>query len=150
MKAKSTEEFAAAATKLLSEGHTVSFYPRGDSMRPLLHGGRDRITLRAAAEYQRGDVVLAKTQAGKWVVHRVIRINGKEVTLLGDNNITPEYCLQENIHGRITAICRDGAARPLPKDSIKWKAYTYIWLHIRPTIVGLLRNAAAAFGKARD
>ena len=82
--------------KFMNEGHTVTLLLKGYSMRPFLEHGRDEGLLKKADSPKIGTPVLAEIAPGKYVLHRLIAVNGEKVTLLGDGNITPEYCRKRN------------------------------------------------------
>lgn len=60
---------------------------RGQSMLPFFQSG-STICLRPIREedFRIGQVVMAETPQGKFVVHRIYRIEGDQITLLGDGN----------------------------------------------------------------
>lgn len=69
------------------------FRLEGNSMRPYLVGGRDKAIVESPAEnVRKGDVVVARLCSGETIMHRVVKIKGTNVTLLGDGNIKQEHC----------------------------------------------------------
>lgn len=76
------------ARDLLREGESVSIRVRGQSMLPFFQSG-SKILLRPIREedFRIGHVVLAETPQGSFVVHRIYRLEGELVTLLGDGNL---------------------------------------------------------------
>ena len=63
----------------------------GDSMRPLIRRGRDRVTIVPLSRpLRRGDVVLFEYPAGRYVVHRVYRMRDESVRTLGDHCWNPD------------------------------------------------------------
>ena len=98
----------------LREGRMVKLRAKGESMRPSIRGGEDTLLIARAAELRRGDVVLARTTAGRSVIHRIIRIEGERITLAGDGNLTgTEECRRETVYGRVEAIVSGGRTRSL-------------------------------------
>ena len=73
--------------KLLHEGHTVTLPLRGYSMRPFLEDGRDKALLQKPSLISIGDAVLAEIRPGHFVLHRIVELEGENVTLRGDGNI---------------------------------------------------------------
>ena len=57
-----------------------------------------------------GDVVLAWINGSRYVVHRIIRIEGDKVQLMGDGNLTSdEYCKVSEVAARADyVITRNG------------------------------------------
>lgn len=92
------------AGKLLDEGRDVTFTPLGSSMLPFIHGGKDSVTLRKMPSAQVGDIVLVRLP-GRYVLHRIIALEGEKVTLMGDGNLVgTENCTTADIMGTVTAI----------------------------------------------
>ena len=77
------------------------FRLEGNSMRPYLVGGRDKAIVESPAEnVRKGDVVVARLCSGETIMHRVVKIEGTNVTLLGDGNIRPGHCHTAAILGK--------------------------------------------------
>lgn len=76
------------ARDLLAEGQPVTMRVRGQSMLPFFRSG-STVHLRPAApnDLVRGHVVLGQTDAGTYVIHRILSVGRTSVTLLGDGNI---------------------------------------------------------------
>lgn len=119
----------------LKKGHTSTLPLQGFSMRPFLEDGRDMALLRYADDTNNikvGDPVLAEIRPGHFVLHRIVAIDGQEVTLLGDGNLTPEHCRRENIKAFVLGFYRKGRNTPDLIDSTKWKVYSWWWMRLRP------------------
>lgn len=85
-------------TKLVSEGGNVTLKTKGNSMLPFIRGGRDSVVLVKADEIKLYDIVLAEVSNNHYVLHRVIDINGNQLTLMGDGNLKGcEKCSTENV-----------------------------------------------------
>ena len=67
----------------INNGHTVTINLRGNSMRPFLESDRDRALLTNPKGVKLGDPVLAEIEPGHFVLHRIIKIDGDAVTLMG-------------------------------------------------------------------
>lgn len=76
------------ARDLLAEGQRVTMRVRGQSMLPFFRSG-STVQLRPAVpgDLVRGHVVLGLTDAGTYVIHRILSVGHTSVTLLGDGNI---------------------------------------------------------------
>lgn len=72
--------------RLLSEGRDVTMIPKGVSMLPFIRGDKDSVVLRKKNVVRVGDIVLARFD-GKYVMHRVVSVEGNSVTLMGDGNL---------------------------------------------------------------
>lgn len=78
---------------LLNEGHTVTLRLRGFSMRPFLEDNRDKALLIKPSTINVGDPVLCEIAPLHFVLHRIVKIDGEDITLRGDGNIGVEHCL---------------------------------------------------------
>lgn len=118
---------------LLQQGRDVRFTPSGFSMRPFIEGERDTVVLRKAASFRVGDIVLAKipnlqppTSNPCYVLHRIIAINDKLVTLQGDGNLQgTEQCTINDIYGTVVQIYK-------PNGHTKRLTRGRIWFYLKP------------------
>ncbi|KXB83123.1 peptidase S24-like protein [Prevotella sp. DNF00663] len=116
---------------LIEEGHhTVTLRMSGWSMQPFLDNNRDIALLAKVTSLHVGDAVLAEISPKKYVFHRIIKIDGDDVTLQGDGNISKEYCKVENIKAIGIGFYRKGRKILDSTDGYKWKIYSWIWMHI--------------------
>ncbi len=94
---------------LLADGKRVTLKVKGNSMRPFIIGGRDSVALQKEEKYRSGDVVLAELSQDRFVLHRIIKIKGNAVVLMGDDNLAgTEKCWLSAVHGRVVFIIRGG------------------------------------------
>ena len=114
---------------LLQEGKEVLFTPTGNSMRPFIEGGQDVVTLRKLPHIKVGDICLAQiSRSPAYVLHRVIRIESDQITLMGDGNLQgEEHCTADNIVGTVIRIqTPKGFRKPLTRGRLwyqlrKWR-----------------------------
>lgn len=116
----------------MNNGHTVTFRPKGRSMRPFLEDGRDKVVLKKATEINIGDVVLAEVAKGTYVLHRVVNVTDGRVILRGDGNINTENCTLDDIHGTAVAFYRKGRRKPDYTTGMKWRIYSALWTRLLP------------------
>ncbi len=86
---------------LLLEGQTVDVRVTGQSMLPFFRSG-SRIRLRPIqpGDLVRGHVVLGETDAGSFVVHRIVRVEKSYIVLQGDGNVAGRETIpRERIYG---------------------------------------------------
>lgn len=115
------EVFLEEVGSLLDEGREVSFTPLGSSMLPFIRGGRDSVRLQKKESLQVGDIVLVRLQ-GRYVLHRIIALEGEKVTLMGDGNIVgTESCLRSDVMGTVVAI-QKGKREVIPGKGKFWRA----------------------------
>jgi hypothetical protein len=93
------------AIRLVEEGLTVTFPVKGYSMLPFIIGSVESVDLVRPDHPQVGDVVLAWVEGCRYVVHRIIRIEGDLVTLMGDGNVAGvERCRLSDVKARATHV----------------------------------------------
>lgn len=118
--------------KLLEEGHTVTLLLRGYSMRPFLEDNRDKALLTKAKDIKVGDAVLAEIGYRHYVLHRIIKIQDREVILRGDGNLGIEKCRIEDVKASVIGFYRKGRKKLDRTDSKKWKIYSALWMRLFP------------------
>ncbi len=117
----SNEVFLEEVGSLLDEGREVSFTPLGSSMLPYIRGGRDSVRLQKKDSLEVGDIVLVRLQ-GRYVLHRIIALEGEKVTLMGDGNIVgTESCRRSDVMGTVVAI-QKGKREIIPGKGRFWRA----------------------------
>lgn len=84
------EKYVDYMKPYLQNGYLVRMVPKGNSMLPTLKNGEEVVTLKHAENVKPGDIVLALTTYGHYVIHRVVSVNGQLVTLKGDHNRSTE------------------------------------------------------------
>ena len=125
---------------LLAEGHPVVLMTKGNSMLPFIRGDKDSVRLVAAEEYKTGQAVLAQIGPGHYVLHRLVEIDGENVTLQGDGNLRGrEHCRRSDICGVVTQVLRPGGKTAGPRDdcAAKWRRLPYI---IRRVVLAIYRR----------
>jgi len=114
--------------EVLSRGGTVCFTPQGISMKPMLRGGVDTITLSPSPpRLRKYDLPLVLRDDGTYVLHRVVRKSKNGLyTLCGDN----QYALEKGVRhdqvvGVVTAFVRGG--RAVSCGNFLYKLYCRLW-----------------------
>ncbi len=125
-------ELIPKVIELLNEGHTVTLPLKGRSMRPFLQDGRDKALLTKAKNIKRGDAVLAEIDNTRYVLHRIFKIDGDAVTLLGDGNLLPEHCTVKDVKGFVIGFYRKGSEKIDKTNGIKWTSYSFVWMLLLP------------------
>ncbi|MDD6129509.1 MAG: S24/S26 family peptidase [Prevotellaceae bacterium] len=130
---KSTQELMPEVGRLIREGKTVVLPVRGNSMRPFIQNGNDCVELHPLPPVLRkGDVVLARTSKGYYVLHRVTVISPDLLTLEGDGNISlRETCRPSDVLARAEWVIDAHKERHSLLDRrarIKWR----MWYMLRP------------------
>ncbi len=118
----------------LDNGKTVSFTPKGKSMKPMLDGENDVIFLKKPTErLHLFDVALYYYKENDvYSVHRVVDF-GSDGTyvFLGDNNFKKEHNIKdEDIIGIVTSFYHKG--KHISTNSLNYKFYCELWFYSRP------------------
>ena len=120
------------AIRLVDEGVSVTLPVNGQSMLPLIIGGKESVILQKPVEPKVADVVLAWVEGCRFVVHRIISISGNNVTLMGDGNIIgTEQCTLSDVKAIAThVVSADEKIRDLNNP---WRLLaTRLWFQLRP------------------
>ena len=140
-------ELFSEAGRLLSEGKEVTILARGNSMLPFIRGGVDKVTLASVPAAGRlggggvpgaqgsivpGDILLCEISTGHFVLHRLVRIDGERLTLMGDGNLRGvERCSRAHVIARAVRIIRpDGSSADCCSPSELRKAR--LWRRLLP------------------
>ena len=107
-------------SQLLHEGREVVMTPKGNSMRPFIRGQVDNVRLQRSKELKVGDIVLAYYK-GRYILHRIINIEGDQVTMMGDGNLQGvEQVLKSDISGVVVEIITPEGQRRKPSSGWIW------------------------------
>lgn len=107
--------------RLLDEGREVVITPKGRSMLPFIRGDVDRIKLRQPDKLSVGDIVLAYF-GNRYVLHRIVAINGDEFTLMGDGNLKDtEQGVRTNVVGKVIEIITPDNHHRKPGKAWLWR-----------------------------
>ena len=103
------EELLPILLEVIESGGEFRFYPRGTSMLPLLRQERDSVVLVRPDTLSCGDICLYRRTNGKFVLHRLMKIEKDgTLTFCGDNQTALERGLsREAVIARVSAIYRD-------------------------------------------
>ena len=106
---------------VLAEGREAVITPTGNSMLPFIRGGTDRVVLRKNDRVDVGDIVLMHT-GGRYILHRVIAVDGDAVTLMGDGNLQgTEHGTTGEVVGTVSEIIRPSGQRRTPGKGRLWR-----------------------------
>lgn len=132
MQKKDDATILSEAIRLVGEGVEVTFPVNGRSMRPFIEGGRDSVVLVRPTNVKPMDVVLAKTDDGRYVIHRVMEMAGNRVTLMGDGNLQGrEHTECKQIYAKVTHVVHpNGYKRSLYTSFIQF--VQKMWVSLLP------------------
>lgn len=95
----------------LADGFRVTIQAAGWSMLPLLWDRRDKLHLAPLTpdSIALGRIVLVCTRPERYIIHRIVSIDGDKLKLRGDGNPSQEEeCLRSEVLGELVGIERAG------------------------------------------
>lgn len=131
----SLEELEPFISAQLAEGGSVTFTVKGTSMRPMLIGGIDAVTIVKPTEpLKKYDVILYRRANGQYVLHRIIKVKKDGYVCRGDNQTVKEYPVtRDRVVGVLTEYTHKGKAKRA--DSLGQRVYAFFRVN-----TALLRN----------
>ncbi len=128
--------------RLVDEGEAVTLMTKGASMLPFIVGGRDSVLLVRPEELFPGMIVLAYVQGGRYVLHRILSVDGTKVVLMGDGNIKGvEVCAPADVKAVAVRISRpSGEVDCLSKRHLRQAAIWKTLLPVRRWILAVYRR----------
>lgn len=132
------EELMGPLLALLEETDHVPLVISGGSMSPFLVHGRDTVFLsKVRRPLKRGDMILYRRDSGTYILHRICRIRGNSLSLVGDAQTEIEEGVRpDQVLALVTAARRKG--KLLKPGSFWWDFFEKAWIRIirpRPLIV---------------
>ena len=124
----------------LSAGRSVISFTSGVSMEPLLHDKRKKnathvLIVPITGICQVGDMPLALLPDGRYILHRIIRIDKKQDKVIyvtrGDNCVGCEYVPQEAVYGVVREIYYKNDKTVKVTDK-KYQRYVKLWMRLYP------------------
>ncbi len=108
MKGNSLSESEPVFRAVLEGGGVFTLQPRGNSMLPTIRPGRDTVHIvRLEGRANLYDILFYQRPDGRFVLHRVIRVEADSYTLCGDCQVEPEEGVtQDRVIGVVASIQR--------------------------------------------
>ncbi|MBQ2974709.1 MAG: S26 family signal peptidase [Clostridia bacterium] len=134
------EIFMESVEEMLNSGYEVDFTVTGNSMWPFLSHARDRVIVERFQNnnLKKGDIILFKPIPGKYLLHRIIKLNSDCFQTAGDGNCFSDGSFPHcTIVARVCKIIRKG--KSIPADSLKYKIFSRCWTLLFPIRKPLLR-----------
>lgn len=127
--------FFAEVERRINDGQSVTIPVKGFSMRPMMRSEKDKvIVVRHTEKDIKHRAVMLFRHNGHHIMHRIITIDGNDITFAGDGNYRKtEQVTKDDIVAQVTAIIRP-SGRTISLDSRRWRIYSTIWLAL-PKIV---------------
>lgn len=109
--------------EVLDSGGEFMIHPRGVSMLPLIHEGRDTVTIvKPNGRLKKDDIAFYLRDNGHYVLHRVIAVKGRTYTMCGDHQCLPEKGIEDRqIIGVVSSMEING--KTVTPDTKEYKKY---------------------------
>ena len=112
--------------EVLSSGGEFTFVPNGRSMLPMLHGGRDSVTvIRPSGRLKKNALPLYRRKNGAFVMHRVIKVLPDGYVMRGDAQFSSERIEDSQIIAVMKSFTRNG--KKYRENSLFYRLYCLIW-----------------------
>ncbi len=124
--------FFAEVETQIKQGKKVRIRVRGNSMLPFLHNG-DEVLLQPTRpnDIHKGAIVVAFTDEIPVVLHRIAKIEGEKITLLGDGNTHQwEHTSPDRIIAKVTHCYR--GEKSWQTASALYRLAGRLWLAMHP------------------
>ena len=127
------DQLAPIITELIESGRDVTITVTGNSMRPLWYHKKNNVTLAACdpTQLKKGDVPFYCRTDGRYVLHRIIRVNEDTFDLVGDGQYNVEYGLEKF---RVIAVAKafTKGGRAYTMKNIVYRLYSCVWIWLLP------------------
>lgn len=144
MRSISMEQWCALSKTGTAPAVTTRLY--GDSMRPLIRREKDEVTIRPLCRKLKcGDIVLFRGGYGRYVVHRVWKLQEQQVQTLGDNCWEPDpWMTYDHVLG--LAVCMKRNGHVIRLDHAMARSVGRVWMALRP-LRNKFRNGKSRIGR---
>lgn len=128
------EEISPLIQEVLSKGEDVTITASGNSMMPLWVHGKTRVVLTKCEPegLKKGDVPLYIREDGKYVLHRIIRVNADSYDLAGDAQVRVEKGLPKASVLAVTKGYYSRKGKFIPLDKFTHRVFSSLWILVRP------------------
>ncbi|MBR0134841.1 MAG: S24/S26 family peptidase [Clostridia bacterium] len=150
---------ASSFEEVLEKDGRLVYTTRGFSMRPMLRQNRDIVVIEPAKERLKKYDVALYHRNGKYVLHRIIKVNESDYTARGDNNCFKECGIRDaDVLGVLTEFVRDGKKHSVSEPGYRLYArlrnasYPLRWLrfHTKKLIKRVLARFGIRVGHGQD
>lgn len=135
---------------VLENNGEFRLYPRGTSMLPLIHQGRDSVVLvKPDGTLRKNDIAFYLRDDKSYVLHRIIKEKDGIYTLCGDNQTTLENGITDrHIIGVVSKIYRKD--KLITKNCKGYRLYLLLWqFFVIRRVYFKLRNLRNKFKKKK-
>ena len=128
----STQELGPIIKSFVSDNKQVIITATGDSMRPFLRDGEDKVVLcRLKTSPKKNDVLFYLRDDGTYVLHRVFKVKNGGYVMLGDAQLIPEYGITDkHIIAVASAFIKNG--KQIGCNSFSYLTRVRLWRMLYP------------------
>lgn len=134
----------AEVINMLKTCERVVLPVKGYSMNPFIVGGRDSVELvKPLKPLKDYDVVLAWVDGCRYVVHRIVALDGDQVTLMGDGNLNIyEHCRVDEVVAVAEYVVKPNGERRYLYTNGRLRAARWwrSWLPVRRWLLAVYRR----------
>jgi len=125
-------EYMPVLREILEQDKDVSFLITGNSMSPFLVHQRDTIIISKPKEdFKVGDMVFYTRESGQYIMHRVYKVEGNYLYMVGDAQVEIEGPLpKECVFGIVKKVIRKN--KLIDKSNFWFWFFENIWIRIVP------------------
>lgn len=134
-------ELVPLISEQIKNGGAFMFRPRGISMEPTVYED-DTVTLVSADSINKYDIVLYRRSEKEYVLHRIIKIDGQKLTMLGDNQYFPEYGItKSDVIAKVESFVHNGIEeRKIRTVRIRLRTHLRYIRYALARIHGIIKN----------
>ena len=126
-------------SQVLHETGRLVYTICGFSMYPLLRQGKDVVVIeKREGHCKKYDTVLFLRKSGEYVLHRILKVNGSQYWIVGDNCVSGETVMEDQILGVLVSIKR--GKRTIRMTDWDYRLYVHLWCDVYPVRFFLLRT----------
>ncbi len=136
-------EVTTSVEKLLRNGEVVGISTKGNSMLPLMKGGKTQVIVEPVnRELSIGEMPVYMRKDGAYILHRVVDMDENYYYIRGDNCVTLERVPKGNVLGVATELRRNG--RIIRPTDWHYRLYVRILFATTTPRIQILRLRAKA------
>ena len=111
----------------LEKDNSVTLTPYGNSMLPMMNGGKDTVTIsKIKNKLKKYDLPLYVRNNGQYVIHRIVGIKNGCYVCIGDNMFSCECDVKDSmIIGIVTSFTHN--RKHYRTDCLSYRIYCVIW-----------------------
>ena len=127
------EELSPLIVGLINEGIDVTLTVTGNSMKPMLTTHRDSVVLSKCdpLDLKAGDIPLYQRENGKYILHRIVKVNPDTYDMAGDHQKDIERGVNKSqILCVVKGFTRNGKYHTVEEPL--YLAYVFVWCAMLP------------------